>query len=120
MKLSIDVRKPFYLSKLNDLHSEPIYKIVSVNDNDLLNICSKYIFPGNLKHCNRKHSMWQYFESIVERWVVDIKLKVWLSVAVVWHDKKKLKTLYVNIFHFVSYNADFIYVPNILHNKAWN
>jgi len=30
IKLSIDVRKLFYLSKLNNLHSEPIYKILSV------------------------------------------------------------------------------------------
>jgi len=70
MKLSIDLRKLFYLSKRNYLHSEPIYKMVSVNDNELLNICSKYKFPGNVKHCrpiNWKHSMWQYFESAVER-----------------------------------------------------
>jgi len=52
MKLSIDLLKLFYLSKLNNLHSEPIYKIVSVNDHELLNICSKYKFTGSVKHCN--------------------------------------------------------------------
>jgi len=67
MKLSIDVRMLFYLSKLNNLHSEPIYRIVSVYDHELLNICFKYKFPGNEKHFNWKHSMWQYFESIMKR-----------------------------------------------------
>jgi len=56
MKLSIDVRKLFYLSKLNNLHCEPIYRILSVNEHELLNICSKHKYPGNVKHCNWKHS----------------------------------------------------------------
>jgi len=66
MKLSIDVKKLFYLSKLETLHSEPIYKIVSVNDHELLNICIKYKFIENVKHCNWNRIMWQYFESVVE------------------------------------------------------
>jgi len=66
MKLLIDVNKLSYLSKQDNLHSEPIYKIVSVNDHELLNICSKYKFPGNVKHCNWKHIMWQHFEYVVE------------------------------------------------------
>jgi len=67
MKMLIDVRKLFYLSKLVNLHSEPIYKMLSVNDHEMLNICSKYKYLENIKHCNWKRVMWQYFESTVER-----------------------------------------------------
>jgi len=50
-----------------NIHSEPIYKILSVNDHVILNICSNYKFSENIKQCNWKRFMWQYFESTVER-----------------------------------------------------
>jgi len=34
MKILIEVRKLFYLSKLVNSHSEPIYKILSLNDHE--------------------------------------------------------------------------------------
>jgi len=49
MKISIYVRKLFYLSKLVNLHSEPIYKIVSVNDHEMLNIVQSINFQKTLK-----------------------------------------------------------------------
>jgi len=67
MKMLIDVRKLFYLTKLINLRYEPIYKILSVNVNEILNICSKYKFSENIKHCNWKRDIWQYFESTVEQ-----------------------------------------------------
>jgi len=42
MKMLTDVRKLFYVSKLVNLHSESIYKMLSVNDTEILNIFSKY------------------------------------------------------------------------------
>jgi len=88
------------MSKLENLHQEHVYKIVSVKDHELLNICTKYIFSGNVKHCNWKHIMWQYFESAVEHLFVVTKLKYdcssnWLGILKVF-----LFNFYPFIFHF--------------------
>jgi len=105
MKLSIGTRKLFYLFKMENLHSEHIYKIWSVNDHEMLNICSKYKFPGNAAHNAHWNKMHIETGNVLCGNILNL---LWLKITILKITKLKVLfyfTFYFNIFHFDRYNA---------------